>query len=298
MPLLSIALFLVVIRFIVVPLAFQREERRDQGLPALSALPPDCVGFVLRRNSHRHFPPALWPEARAYPSRVAGEMGLPADAIKKLTGLRIFSSGEWLFAHAADGDWWLLGPLGRLVHAVPEAEILHEENGIWRSGDFAARAHGRYFLLAPNPDALSRAQGGWLSSLPDWPEIGDLLVAGDLLLYGKHDDAAVLGAFREIDGTILADGLGWNGADCEDLLELAAPLAPPSGGDEDLQLENFPFLRRSPPWDPEGRSLPIHSIRGMNGEWVQSAMRLWEGEPWSAYSQSVTSAMDSRVTQE
>jgi hypothetical protein len=278
-PLGVFLLFLVVIRFIVTPLAAQREERRDQGLPALAAIPSECDRFVQRRNSHRRFPPKLWPEGKGAALRTAESMGMPRESIEEVLGLDPFSSGEWLFAAAIDQDWWLLGPLSRLERAQSESHVLKEEDGIWRTGSYACRRHGRFFLLASSEEALAKAQGGWLPAQPMGFELGDLMVSGDLLIYMKQDQGAVLGALRELKGHVLAEGRAWGGASWEQLLTLANPLPRPEGKVD----ASLPYLRRSAPWDPAGNALSPAAIFGDEN----STLRVWSDGEFAAYAQVI-----------
>jgi len=278
-PLGVFLLFLVVIRFIVTPLAAQREERRDQGLPALAALPPDCDGFVQRRNSHRYFPRDLWPEGKGAALQMAEAMGMPSASIEEALGLKLFSSGEWVFAKAADDNWWLLGPLSRLERANVESRILSEEEGIWRTGAYLARRHGRFFLLASSEEALSRAEGGWLAAQPTGFELGDLMVSGDLLIYKTKGQAAMLGALRELDGHILAEGRSWGGASWNDLLIEANPLPRPKGEGN----ASLPYLRYSAPWDPAGRAL----LPAANFGRANSTLRVWARGETAAFAQVI-----------
>jgi len=251
-------------------------------------LPRQSRAFVLRRNSYRRFPEQLWPDGRNFPLDQARRLGLPEKEVVEATGLRLFGSGEWLFAKGPDRDWWLLGPLNRLLDNRPEAEVLRSAGGLWRAGNFAVKSRGRYFLLAASPEALDRARGGWLSDLPDWPELDDLLMAGDLVLFRKREDGSFLGSIREMEGAILADGLAWEASRVEDLLEVAAPLD--SSLVEDAAVSGFPWLRESAPWDPQGRPLPLRASRSLTTGPTRSALKLWGRGPWAAYSQSLLPA--------
>ncbi len=280
LPLGVLILFLVVIRFIVTPLAAQREGRRNEGLPALSALPSECDRFVQRRNSHRKFPPQLWAEGKAFPLERALDMGMPRDEIETVTGLRLFRSGEWCFAGSRE-HWWLLGPMSSLQRSMPEAEVMDEEKGILRAGGMAARAHGRFFLLASSESALELAQGGWLDRLPIGRNAGDLLISGDLLLYQRDGGTEAIAALREIEGHILAEGLSWGEGGLE-LLGSLNPLPVPAGG----EAGDLPYLRRSAPWDPEGEPLPLMKQAGEE----DLSLRFWGDGYHSAFAQVIAPA--------
>ncbi len=204
---------------------------------------------------------------------------MPRESIEEAIGLNPFSSGEWLFAAAAEQDWWLLGPLSRLERAQSESRVLNEEEGIWHPGPFSCRRHGRFFILASSEDALTRAQGGWLPAQPRDFELGDLMVSGDLLIYRMQDQAAVLGALRELKGHILAEGRGWGGASWEQLLNLANPLPRPEGKVDAA----LPYLRRSAPWDPAGNFLSPAATFGDE----RSTLRVWTGGGFTAYAQVI-----------
>jgi len=283
--------FLVIIRFIVLPLALQRSERRAERLPILSELPADTRVWILSRNSHRRFPADLWPESPGFALRQAREMGFPQDAVEKATGLRLFGTGEWLYAQGPEGRWCLLGPLSQFMRKVPEASAITEDTVSWRGGGFFALARGSRFLLSDSEESLAPGRGSWLSSLPRWSELGDLLMAGDLILFRSEGGVAALGALRVLDGMILAEGLGWGGAGPQRLLDWADPLERPESA-----LENGihpPLLRSSPPWDEEGG--PMHQVetRAERGPEVTAALRLWIGGDRSAYSH-VIAPTDSR----
>ncbi len=280
LPLGVIILFLVVIRFIVTPLAAQREGRRSQGLPALSALPPECESFVQRRNSHRKFPPALWAEGKGYPLERALALGMPRDEIETATGLRPFKSGEWCFAEGG-GHWWLLGPLSSLQRSMSGAEALDREGEILRVGEMSARAHGRFFLLASSEAALDLARGGWLDRLPAGWAGGDLLISGDLVLYRREGEAEALAALREIEGHLLAEGLSWGSGNL-DLLSALNPLPVPRGD----EAPDLPYLRRSAPWDPEGEPLPQARSAGVE----DVSLRIWSDGLYSAFTQVLAPA--------
>ncbi len=204
---------------------------------------------------------------------------MSSESIEEVLGLKLFGSGEWVFAGGADLDWWLIGPLGRLERANVESRILSEEGSIWRTGSYAARRHGRFFLLASSEEALKKAEGGWLAAQPMGFELGDLMVSGDLLIYRKQGEGAVLGALRELDGHILAEGRAWGGAGWEKLISEANPLPRPVG-DTDASL---PYLRRSAPWGPAGDPLPLAASFGQKN----SIMRVWSDGEYAVYAQVI-----------
>jgi hypothetical protein len=247
--------FLVVLRIIVVPLAQQRQGRRQQAPTLVARLPAEPREWILRRHFTRPFSELLWPGSEGRFERTLADWGLPLPRLKAQLGLRRLWGGEWLGARFDDGGWFLGGPRSRLgkrdaelaLATLPPDTILALE-GAW------LRLTPRRFLCASSAQRLEGRT--WLATLPEWSEIHDLLLAGDWLRYERCGDGGALLAAKRFDGALLFDGLAWGCADGVERLRALAPPPPALAAAPDSALSALPYLRRGGPFAPEGRSLP------------------------------------------
>ena len=179
---------------------------------------------------------------------------------------------------ASDGERaWLFGPLGRLKARRPEAAALSEsDEARWNCAGMILAGRGAFFLAAADEAALAATEGGWLESLPSWPELGDLLVGGDLLAYRREPEGAALLSAKRLGDCVLIDVLAWGEGDLEALVLRSFPLPEAEPGAEPP--ENTPFLRSTPPWDGSGRPLEPAGQGYSRGKDAGSAMRQWRGE--------------------
>ncbi|MBN2170274.1 MAG: hypothetical protein JW819_03005 [Candidatus Krumholzibacteriota bacterium] len=278
----ALVVVLVVVRIIVVPLARQRHGRRDQPPTILALLPAAADGFVLKRTQYRRIPDRLWPGGELAFERRLREWGVPVDALMRELELPSLRRGEWLAARDAAGAWLLAGPRGRLPREAPWTRVLasHPDTTlVLPCGRLAAR--GAFFLVGSEPSLLA-ADGGWLARLPDWPELTDLMMAGDWLEYRRRGEGGALLGVKPLFETLLCEGFAW---DCEGGLDLLDAMAPGPAAEVAAApgaLDSVPFLRRSAPFDPEGRPLAAAGSWRARGDSLDVAERRWRADGLAA----------------
>ena len=273
---------LVVARLIVVPLARQRHGRRDQPPTILALLPAAVDGFVLKRTQYRRMPERLWPGGGSALESRLREWGAPVDDIMRQLEVPSLRRGEWLAARDAAGAWLLAGPRARLPRQTPWSRALAAHPDTILSlpcGSLAAR--GAFFLIGSEP-ALPAANGRWLVGLPDWPELTDLLMAGDWVEYRRCGAGGAVVGVKPLFEILLCEGLAW---ECAGGLDSLVAMAPGPAADADAapaDLDSVPFLRRSAPFDPAGRRLAAAGSRQGRDDALQVAERRWRGDGLAA----------------
>jgi hypothetical protein len=271
---LVMAALFIVLRAIVVPLARQRQERREKTPTILAQLPADSAEWVLRRNFHRRFPPSLWPDGHRLLEGRLKRWGAPVDEILNELELQRFWGAAWLAGRRSDDDYFLIGPLNRLKPGGSVSEILTAApDTVLSRGDIFIRRSGVYFMVNSSEEPLPATS--WLGELPPWREIGDLLMEGDWLEYQRSGDGGLLVGAAAMLGLINCQGLAWGGSDGPG--DLAAMLPGPGEGDpgDISQLELIPTLRRSPPFDQTGLSMLPVTIGLVEQPHLQIGLRTW-----------------------
>ena len=241
---LCLVLLFVILRAIVVPLARQRQERRNLDPNLFSLLPASVDQWVLRRGFLREVDARLWPESATLFELRLNQMGLPTDRIKSELGIGRIHGGEWLGGRDKEGRWIFLGSLARLragqeflrtLSEAPDTLLALEEGVLGRKGEV--------FMLASAPELLRASS--WLAALPEWLELTDLLIGSDWLEFRRcGEGGALLGAKAMLE-VVICEGLAWN---CSDAFEVLAPLAPGPAAlipVSSAPLDSLPGLRRS-----------------------------------------------------
>ncbi|MBM4117624.1 hypothetical protein FJ251_07735 [bacterium] len=271
--LIAIALALAVLRAIAVPLARQRAERRSESATLIAQLPAGLEAWCLERPALRRAPAGLWPVAGAAWRARAAAYGLPLSALAADSLLRLEPlQGDWLCGRRADGAWLIVGARDRLRPAVLRA--LPAGGAIARlPGGLALRAAGQQFLLASDSTLLGGS--AWLDAQPRWLERDDLLLGADWLEYRAAGPGAgaLLGA-KWLLGRLLCEGLAWGAPDGAARLAALCPGPPPPAA-ADSALAALPLLRRSGPFAPDGRSLPLVASAYAESESLGVAERRW-----------------------
>jgi len=271
---LAIALLaFVVLRALVVPLAMQRQERRDQDPTGLALVPADARQWCLQRNNLRRMPSVLWPRARETFRERCVAWDLPMELLATELGLKSRSSGEWVVALGSGDTWLLAGPLTRLHRDGEVARSLAAapDTTLDLSEGIRVEAWGRWFLASRG--AWDEAR--WLSGESEWLDLQDLLMAGDWLEFRAREEGGALLSLRSMAGHLLAEGLAW---DCGRGAELLSELCPgPAIGAAVTAeaLDSVPLLRRSGPFDRKGRALPPVASHELGSGTLVGGERRW-----------------------
>ncbi len=251
--LVAAALF-VVLRAIVVPLARQRQGRRELPPTALSLIPANTERWVLRRGLPSRSLRSLWPDGASVFPRRLNEWDLPMDGILADLSLSRIRGGTWLGGTCSSGGWFLIGPRSRLprggslakaIESAPDTSLQCAHGILMRRGS--------YFTLASDAGVLDGP--GWLDELPEWMEIGDLLVGADWLEFRRCEEGGALLGAKPLLGVLHCEGLAWR---CETGLDALAGLAPGPAAVQPAAagtLDSIPTLRHSAPFGPNGRPL-------------------------------------------
>lgn len=271
--LLVLVLALAVLRAIALPLARQREGRRQESATLVALLPAGLEAWCLERPALRRAPAALWPPAGAAWRARAEAYGLPlaqlaADSLLRLQPLQ----GDWLCARRADGAWLLVAARDRLRpghFALPEPGAV-----ALLPGGLALRLAGQQFLLASDSTLLRAA--AWLDAQPPWLERDDLLLGADWLEYRAAGErgGALLGA-KWLLGRLLCEGLAWDCAEGAARLAILCPGPAPAAA-PDAALAGLPLLRASGPFAPDGRELPLVASARSENDSLGVAERRWQ----------------------
>ena len=278
-----LALLFVVLRAIVVPLARQRQERRQLDPTLVALIPAETGAWLLRRGAIRQPADALWPEGRDLLERRLGEWAIPLESLGESLGIGRLAGGPWLAGSVGDDDWFFGGRRSRLPWGTPFGERLSASpDSLFQLAEGVLALSGPFFLVASRAEL--HGGEGWLEELPEWTEIGDLLVGSDLLEYRACDSGGALMGAKPMLGVLLVEGLAWN---CQAGLALLAAMSPGEGPPDssplaEAELAALPLLRRSAPFGPLGRPLlPVGAgLLGDAGHRVGE--RRWAGDGTAA----------------
>ncbi len=276
--LLIVAVALAVLRAIALPLARQRQERRVESATLVALLPADIEAWCMERPALRRAPAALWPSAEGRLREQALAWGLPladleADSLLRLTPF----GGEWLCARRADGAWLLIGARDRLrADRVAAGETAPQR----LPGGYSLRLAGERFLIAADPALLAGPR--WLDAQVPWLERDDLLLGADWLEFRAAGRGGALVGAKWVLGSLLCEGLAWGctEGDGDRRLAVLCPGPAPEPGSlpgADSLLAATPLLRRSGPFAPDGRRLPLVASGIGEPAGLRSAERRWRG---------------------
>jgi hypothetical protein len=263
-PVFLILVFLIAFRAVVLPLAQQREERAQSFRTALALLPEETLHFQYQRYRTPPFPGDCPIPRSAKFSKTLAEAGISATASLEELLLKTRRREEWILADSQSGSF-LIGPERFLPSLIfePMREI---------------RVLGSDFLASADSIPVD---GDWLSALPEWSEVEDLLLAADLLHYSKETAGTTLLGIYRVGSSLLLEAYvwQWQSGSLPDLLELY-PWT--DSADRVEALPSLPYLRRTAPWGPDGFPLKSKESRYREtGEGIR-AMSLWVGEGYAA----------------
>jgi hypothetical protein len=271
-------LALLVLRAIALPLARQRQARRVESATLVALLPADIEAWCMERPALRRAPAALWPGEGRLRAR-ALDWGLPLAALEADSLLRLTPfGGEWLCARRADGAWLLIGARDRLGGERARAG---ESPAPPLPGGYSLRLAGERFLVASDPALLDAAAPTWLAAQSTWLERDDLLLGADWLEFQAAGAGGALLGAKWVQGSLLCEGLAWDVAPEDGEARLAAlcpgpaPVALPGA---DSLLAAMPLLRRSGPFGPDGRRLPLAAGAVGEAGGLRSGERRWRAE--------------------
>ncbi len=292
--LLVVAVVFIVLRAIVVPLARQRQERRQLDPTLVALLPEGVESWILLRSPLRQPAPRVIPETADLIDRRLREWGLPDQALRSRLNLGKLMGGPWLVASLTDGDWVFAGRRSRLPWGGALSETLAAAaDSLVQLPEGTLSLIGPYFIVTSRPEL----HGGpaWLDALPEWTELGDLLVGSDLLEYRRCGAGGALVGTKTILGTVLVEGLAW---DCPEGEAALAAIAP--GGDlpacvDGAALAELPLLRRGGPFGRSGLPLEATGMGLADEPERWAGERRWTGADCSAIARVLTpSAMEGK----
>ncbi|MCP4548277.1 MAG: hypothetical protein GY835_17590 [bacterium] len=276
-----IVVLLVVLRAIVVPLAVQRQGRHDTQLNILSLIPEGTESWTLRRNFFRRLPPQIWPGGSEALERNLAEYDLPLEAVKELLTTSRCWGGEWLGGETADGGWFLVASLARIPRENTAASTLIQKPDTLIAFDQGVLAARGSFLIAASSAELLKLDP-WLGRIPDWVELGQLLLSADLLEFRAQEDGGLLQGVKSVQRMLSCESLAWGVTD--GAIKLAT-LAPGPRTEQDAtpeELDQLPLMRRSAPFAPDGQPLPVAALRITRRDGLIVGERRWQNDTHAA----------------
>ncbi len=268
------ALALLVLRAVALPLARQRQARRVESATLIALLPAGLESWCLERPALRRAPALLWPSPEGRLRERALAWGLPLAALEADSLLRLTPfGGEWLCARRADGAWLLVGARDRLGVAQPTVE---GETLSLPARGISLRLAGTRFLVASDPALLAAGGPRWLDAQRPWLERDDLLLGADWLEFQAAGEGGALLGAKWLRRSLLCEGLAWDCAAGDGDRRLAALCPGPAPAPvPDSLLAALPLLRRSGPFAPDGRALPLVASGQAEAAGLSSAERRW-----------------------